>query len=201
MREIGASNFSVEQIREAEAAVRSGAARFVSIQNEYSLMHSNTYERVNINITLRIASISLLPDLEIKDTQLKLGHHLIESGDVIWIRKPADPKPNPQTAAEDAKFAANEYRSFYHSLMYLLETLPVRVINKYAASRFINNKSVQLLLARDCGMNVPRTLMTNSPPAVREYFRGNPQRTICKTFSTHIWEKEQGGPVDGYGDL
>jgi glutathione synthase/RimK-type ligase-like ATP-grasp enzyme len=146
------------------------------------------------------ASISLLPDLEIKDlqikdTQLKLGRHLVEPGDVIWIRKPADPKPNPQTAAEDAKFAANEYRSFYHSLMYLLETLPARVINKYAASRFINNKSVQLLLARDCGMNVPRTLMTNSPQAVRDYFRGNPQRTICKTFSTHIWEKEQGGPV------
>src|SRR5690349_18181373 len=39
VREIGASNFSVEQIREAEAAVRSGAARFVSIQNEYSLLH------------------------------------------------------------------------------------------------------------------------------------------------------------------
>jgi glutathione synthase/RimK-type ligase-like ATP-grasp enzyme len=79
--------------------------------------------------------------------------------------------------------------------MYLLETLPVRVVNKYAASRFIDNKAVQLLLARDCGMNVPRTLMTNSPQAVREYFRDNPQRMICKTFSTHIWEKEQGGPI------
>ncbi|MFL6312630.1 MAG: hypothetical protein ACJ71W_11040 [Terriglobales bacterium] len=141
------------------------------------------------------ASISLL-----EDTQLKLGRHLVEPGDVIWIRRPVQPKPNPQTAAEDAKFAANEYRSFYESLMYLLETLPVRVVNKYAASRFINNKSVQLLLARACGMNVPRTLMTNSPPAVREHFRGNPhfrdnpQRMICKSFSTHIWEKEQGGP-------
>jgi aryl-alcohol dehydrogenase-like predicted oxidoreductase len=39
VREIGISNFSVEQIREAEAAVRDGAARFVSVQNEYSLMH------------------------------------------------------------------------------------------------------------------------------------------------------------------
>jgi aryl-alcohol dehydrogenase-like predicted oxidoreductase len=38
VREIGASNFSVEQIREAEAA-RPGAARFAGIQNEYSLMH------------------------------------------------------------------------------------------------------------------------------------------------------------------
>jgi glutathione synthase/RimK-type ligase-like ATP-grasp enzyme len=148
----------------------------------------------------RQASISLLPNTQnkatqVKDTQLKLGRHLVEPGDVIWIRRPLEPKPNPQTSPEDAKFAANEYRSFYDSLMYLLETLPVRVVNEYTAARFINNKSVQLLLARDCGMNVPRTLMTNAPPAVREHFRDNPQRMICKTFSTHIWEKEQGGPM------
>jgi glutathione synthase/RimK-type ligase-like ATP-grasp enzyme len=135
------------------------------------------------------ASISLF-----EDTQVKLGHHLVEPGDVIWIRRPAQPKSNPQTAPEDAKFAANEYRSFSDSLIYLLETLPVRVVNRYTASRFINNKSVQLMLARACGMNVPTTLMSNSPPAVRKHFHGN-QRMICKTFSTHIWEKEQGGPI------
>ena len=38
VREIGCSNFSAEQIRAAEAAVQSGAARFVSVQNEYSLL-------------------------------------------------------------------------------------------------------------------------------------------------------------------
>ena len=39
VREIGASNFTADQILEAEAAVRAGAARLVSVQNEYSLMH------------------------------------------------------------------------------------------------------------------------------------------------------------------
>jgi aryl-alcohol dehydrogenase-like predicted oxidoreductase len=37
VREIGCSNFSVEQLQEAQAAVKPGAARFVSVQNEYSL--------------------------------------------------------------------------------------------------------------------------------------------------------------------
>jgi aryl-alcohol dehydrogenase-like predicted oxidoreductase len=37
--EIGASNFSVEQIDEAEKAVKIGAARFVSLQNHYSMLH------------------------------------------------------------------------------------------------------------------------------------------------------------------
>jgi aryl-alcohol dehydrogenase-like predicted oxidoreductase len=39
IREIGCSNFSVDQLREAEAAVKAGAARFVSVQNNYSLFH------------------------------------------------------------------------------------------------------------------------------------------------------------------
>ncbi len=39
IREIGCSNFSAAQLREAHAAVASGAARFVSVQNEYSLLH------------------------------------------------------------------------------------------------------------------------------------------------------------------
>ncbi len=39
VREIGSSNFSAAQIREAEAAVKPGAARFASLQNEYSLLH------------------------------------------------------------------------------------------------------------------------------------------------------------------
>jgi aryl-alcohol dehydrogenase-like predicted oxidoreductase len=38
VREIGCSNFSAKQLREAAAAVPDGAARFVSVQNEYSVM-------------------------------------------------------------------------------------------------------------------------------------------------------------------
>jgi aryl-alcohol dehydrogenase-like predicted oxidoreductase len=38
VREIGCSNFSAAQLREAEEAVAAGAPRFVSVQNEYSLL-------------------------------------------------------------------------------------------------------------------------------------------------------------------
>ena len=38
VREIGCSNFSADQLRDAAAAVRPGAARFVSVQNDYSLI-------------------------------------------------------------------------------------------------------------------------------------------------------------------
>src|ERR671921_899745 len=39
VREIGCSNFSADQLRAAEEAVREGAAKFESVQNEYSLLH------------------------------------------------------------------------------------------------------------------------------------------------------------------
>jgi aryl-alcohol dehydrogenase-like predicted oxidoreductase len=38
VREIGCSNFTVEQLTDSELAAKPGAARFVSIQNEYSLL-------------------------------------------------------------------------------------------------------------------------------------------------------------------
>ena len=41
VREIGCSNFSVDQLRTAQAVVRHGA-RFVSVQNEYSLLYRDT---------------------------------------------------------------------------------------------------------------------------------------------------------------
>ncbi|HEX4227384.1 MAG TPA: aldo/keto reductase [Bryobacteraceae bacterium] len=39
VREIGCSNFTADQLREAAAAAKAGAPRFVSVQNEYSLLN------------------------------------------------------------------------------------------------------------------------------------------------------------------
>jgi aryl-alcohol dehydrogenase-like predicted oxidoreductase len=39
VREIGCSNFSADQLVAADRAVKDGAARFVSVQNHYSLLH------------------------------------------------------------------------------------------------------------------------------------------------------------------
>ncbi|HLX88229.1 MAG TPA: aldo/keto reductase, partial [Acidimicrobiales bacterium] len=46
VREIGCSNFSAAQLREALDAVAQGAARFVSVQNEYSILHRRPEDEV-----------------------------------------------------------------------------------------------------------------------------------------------------------
>ncbi len=60
VREIGCSNFSVDQIREAEAAVKKEAARFVSVQNEYSLLHREPEQGVLAGVRAAGAGISPL---------------------------------------------------------------------------------------------------------------------------------------------
>lgn len=134
---------------------------------------------------------SLLLDDE---TRMALGPYSVEPGDAIWIRRPDQPVQNPKVAEADKKFAELEYRSFYHCIAYTLETLPVWCVNKFSASRFINNKSVQLRLARSCGLRVPKALLSNSPTGVRDFFDHNPNRMICKGFTPHVWQREgQGG--------
>lgn len=131
--------------------------------------------------------VSMLLD---EDPSVALGHDVVEPGDVIWIRRLEPPVGNPKVAEADKKFAEMEYRSFHDAVAYFLETLPVRVINRFSASRLIKNKSVQLQIARNCGLRIPRALMSNSPKGVKDFLDNNGNRTICKSFTPHLWQPQ-----------
>ncbi len=123
-------------------------------------------------------------------TRVVLGRHVIEPGDVVWIRRPNPPMHNSDVTEADRDFAQTEYKWHSRSVLYLLEHLPVRCINPYSASRVINNKAVQLHLASLCGFNTPASLLTNSPAEVREFLNHPSRRAICKSFFPHVWKKE-----------
>lgn len=123
-------------------------------------------------------------------TNLMLGPHSVEPGDVIWIRRPNPPQPNPRVQEEDRKFAEGEHRLFNRSILYILDELPVRCVNRYAATVRTGCKSLQLHTARNCGMRVPETLMSNAPQAVKSFVNGDGPAKICKAFLPHIWQKE-----------
>lgn len=122
------------------------------------------------------------------NNSITLGEHSVDPGDVVWIRRPEQPQINPKTLDADKKFAVQEYRALYHSLAFLLETMPVWCINKYSASRVAVQKSVQLQIARRCGLKIPDTLMSNKPEEVRAFLRRG-GRSICKGFTPHVWQK------------
>ncbi len=123
------------------------------------------------------------------ETELTLGSFQVEPGDAVWIRRPDHPTPNPGVSDADRKFAAAEYRSFYDSIGYTLESLPVWCINKFSAARYIHNKGVQLRLALACGLRVPRTLLSNSPGHIRRFLARN-HRAVGKGFTPHVWQRD-----------
>lgn len=135
---------------------------------------------------------SLIQD---KGDTLILGEHTVEPGDVVWIRRPEPPFPNPKTSEADKKFAASEYRSFFHSVMFMLENLPVWCINPFTASRRMVQKPVQLQLARKCGLIIPDTLMSNDPQEVKKFLTRDNSRSICKGFTPHVWKKDGQGTI------
>jgi aryl-alcohol dehydrogenase-like predicted oxidoreductase len=59
VREIGCSNFTPEQLQAAHTAVKAGAARFVSVQNQYSLLHREP--EVGVLPTCEQLGLSFLP--------------------------------------------------------------------------------------------------------------------------------------------
>ena len=121
-------------------------------------------------------------------TEIKLGTCGLDPGDVLWLRRFQPTKLHPQMCEADKSFAEEEYRWFHYSLCYLLERLPVTCINRYSVSRLINNKSVQLLHAGNCGLKVPRTSMSNSPAALRSFLQQSRGRNVCKAFFPHAWQ-------------
>jgi hypothetical protein len=124
------------------------------------------------------------------EPELTLGPFSLDPGDAVWIRRPDHAKPHPEVSDADRKFAEMEYRSFYHSIAYTLETLPVWCINRFSAARFIHNKGVQLRLAHASGLRVPRTLLTNSPGRIRAFVAQNPEKTVGKGFTPHVWQRD-----------
>jgi hypothetical protein len=113
-----------------------------------------------------------------------LGGHRLESGDVVWLRQPDQPT---HVAANSGERAG--YHAFFNALAYTLEGLPFRCVNRYSASRLVRNKAVQLHVARASGLEIPATLMSNSPPMVRDFFDQNPTNAICKAFASHVWQQ------------
>ena len=121
---------------------------------------------------------------------MHLGAHRVETGDVIWLRQPGQPVHRPAVSETGEKSTVSSYPAFFESLAYMLETLPVRCINRFSASCLVRNKAVQLHLAGASGLKIPATLMSNSPAAVREFFDENPNNAICKAFASHVWQQQ-----------
>jgi len=121
-----------------------------------------------------------------------LAGHRIEPEDTLWIRRPSI-ATHPRVARDEVKFAHSEYQAFHKTLLMNIELTGAFCINKWSAASSIENKSVQLTLARKCGLSVPTTVMTNASPFVRELQETVTGDVVHKTYLGHTWVHEASG--------
>jgi len=68
----------------------------------------------------------------------------------------------------------------------LLGSLKTFIMDPYMTVRKAGNKQLQLMVARELGLEIPRTLITNNPDAVREFFPLCTNGMITKMMSSFI---------------
>ncbi len=98
----------------------------------------------------------------------------------IWWRRPQQFQLDPTLQNPGyAQFALNESQE---AITGLWQALDVFLINDPARDAAAHRKAHQLRLARELGIPIPETLITNDPAAAREFI-GRHGKVICKAFS------------------
>ena len=83
----------------------------------------------------------------------------------------------------DPEHAPAIYAECDSGLMALLEYLPCAVVNRSACSLSNHSKPYQAMLIRECGLAVPRTLVTNDPDEARRFYDQCGGEAIFKSLS------------------
>lgn len=108
--------------------------------------------------------------------------------DVVWWRRARKPYLSKSKAhPEDYKFIARENVLFYESLTSNIAPNAWWINNKEASNR-ANFKLLQLKLASQCGLIIPRTLCSNSPDVIQEFLKTHKTGgVIYKPLCSNFW--------------
>ncbi|MBI2813744.1 MAG: hypothetical protein HYX71_05635 [Opitutae bacterium] len=97
----------------------------------------------------------------------------------VWYRHPAPFALAPNLTADEKRFASGEVRAAFYGL---LRTLDCFWINHPDRVQIAESKMLQLKVAQMIGFEIPRSLVTNDPAAVRAFFDACDRRIVYKAF-------------------
>ena len=122
---------------------------------------------------------------------LALNGHRIDLGAarVGWWRRP---QPFTLDPALDAKTASFAYNECHEAVAGLWAALDLTWVNPPALDEAAHHKPYQLAVARQVGLPIPRTVITNDPVAAERLVSEiGPARTVYKTFlaSEDCWRE------------
>ncbi len=108
--------------------------------------------------------------------------------DLVWYRRPRAPVLSKALHVDDTKNSEKENRALFQGLWNIIAPNALW-INASENARKVNCKALQLEVAKKCGLNIPKTLISNSPFKIKEFIRANGlNKTIYKTFYPLAWK-------------
>lgn len=115
---------------------------------------------------------------------------VLEPTDAIWYRRAEWGGKLPKTM--DPQLRSGAIGESKAMLLGLLAAAPCPVIDPPDLVHQRNHKAWQQRLARQCGMQTPRTRMTNDPAQAREFIASCPRGAIAKMLAAFPIFDEQG---------
>jgi glutathione synthase/RimK-type ligase-like ATP-grasp enzyme len=109
------------------------------------------------------------------------GHPIrVEEVGAVWWRRPQPYVLDPELDASASSFAFTEC---HEAISGMWHSLDAAWVNPPASDEVAHHKPLQLARAREVGLPVPRTLITNDPDEARAFVDSLGQgRTVYKTF-------------------
>lgn len=108
----------------------------------------------------------------------------------VWNRRFAIGKAIPKDLEHQVRFASvQESRESLRGLLGSLDVFALDPLERVFAAK---NKQLQLRLAREVGLEVPDTLITNDPEAVRSFVGRYPAGVVCKMLTSFAVYDEEG---------
>lgn len=113
------------------------------------------------------------------------GHYRLSDFRSIWWRRPAGFRIDKSvTDPKVRRFCDNECEAFFKGVM---RSLTVPIINDPLSESIAARKPYQLATARQVGLQIPKTLMSNNPESIRAFWSELDGRCIYKPFTAPSW--------------
>lgn len=115
------------------------------------------------------------------------GEHDLAEVTAVWYRRTRFGAGIPETLDRQLRRGALEESQA--TALGLIASVPVFHLDPHPLVRAAGHKQLQLRVAREVGLQIPDTLITNDPAAVREFAAAHPQGIVAKMLSSfHVLE-------------
>ena len=137
------------------------------------------------------AGLALRPGLEDgEELHLRVGDERLAGSEIrsIWFRRPDLPALTPDLSKEEERMALGECQSTLFGFYRLTKAFWVNHPDKNKAA---NSKVAQLTLARQLGLRIPDTIITNEPEEARAFYEKHAGDVIFKVQRQAMWSEEK----------